>query len=127
MNDKTLELLKQLADKFGTTVEHLWGVLVKQAVISATVECVMTIATVSAWVWLFRFVRKKTAEPAGSEPDSRWVREGCAEWTEEVAVIAWVFVAVALAFVVAQIYFAVDIGMTAALNPEYWALKQIIP
>ena len=38
MNDQTLQLLKQLADKLGTTAEHLWAVLVKQAGIEARMD-----------------------------------------------------------------------------------------
>ena len=34
MNDQTLELIRDLAEKLGTTTEHLWGVLVTQAYIS---------------------------------------------------------------------------------------------
>ena len=29
MNDKTEQLVRELAEKLGTTVEHLWGVLVQ--------------------------------------------------------------------------------------------------
>lgn len=38
MNEQVLALLTQLAEKLGTTVEHLWSVLVKQAFISTTVN-----------------------------------------------------------------------------------------
>ena len=34
MNDQTLELIRDLAEKLGTTTEHLWGVLMTQAFIS---------------------------------------------------------------------------------------------
>ena len=34
MNQETIELLKVLADKFGTTTEHLWSVLINQAFLS---------------------------------------------------------------------------------------------
>lgn len=35
MNDETSKLLRELADKLGTTTEHLWIVLVRQATINA--------------------------------------------------------------------------------------------
>lgn len=123
MNDKTLELLNRLADKFGTTVEHLWGVLVKQAVISAVTEIVMALAMVAAWLWLFRFVRRKTTEPKETAED----RYPHAEWREEGALIAWLVAALALLLVTIQVYCATTTGLTALLNPEYWALKQLLP
>jgi len=123
MNDKTLELLNRLAEKFGTTVEHLWGVLVKQAVISAVTEIVMALAMVAAWVWLFRFVRGKTTEPKET-PEDRYPH---AEWREEGALIAWLVAAFALMLVAIQVYRAATTGLTALLNPEYWALKQLLP
>ena len=123
MNDKTLELLNRLADKFGTTVEHLWGVLVKQAVISAITELVMAVAMVALWLWVFRFVRAKTTKPKPTEED----RYPHAEWREEGALIAWLVTAVGLLIALIQVYSAATTGITALLNPEYWALKQVLP
>lgn len=123
MNDKTLDLLNRLADKFGTTVEHLWGVLMKQAVISAVTEIATALVLVAAWVWLFCFVRGKTTEP---EPS----REDCyphAEWYNEGAFAAWVVTGLTLLLVMGQVYYAATTGLTALLNPEYWALKQLLP
>jgi hypothetical protein len=123
MNDKTLEIFNRLADKFGTTVEHLWGVLVKQAVISAVTEIVMALAMVAAWVWLFRFVRGKTTKPKETPED----RYPYAEWRGEGALIAWLVAAIALLLVTIKVCYAATTGLTALLNPEYWALKQLLP
>ena len=40
MNQEIVELLQGLADKFGTTTEMLWGVLLKQAPINGFVRIV---------------------------------------------------------------------------------------
>lgn len=40
MNEETSKLIRELADKLGTTAEHLWSVLVKQAPISSATDCV---------------------------------------------------------------------------------------
>lgn len=37
MEEKTIKLIEQLAQKLGTTTEYLWAVLLKQAPIDATV------------------------------------------------------------------------------------------
>ena len=44
MNEATAKLIEELAAKLGTTAEHLWGVLVRQAPISATVSAALTLA-----------------------------------------------------------------------------------
>lgn len=41
MNDQTTQLIRELAEKFGTTTEHLWGVLVAQAPITCGVNAVI--------------------------------------------------------------------------------------
>ena len=122
MNDKTIELLNKLADKFGTTVEHLWGVLIKQAAITAVAEIVMALVMIAAWVWMFRFVRGKTAEQP--ETSDRYAHP---EWEQEGALIAWIVVCIAALITCLQIYGALTTGATALLNPEYWALKQVMP
>lgn len=123
MNDKTLELLTRLADKFGTTVEHLWGTLVKQAGISAVTELVVAFAMVAAWAWLFRFVRGKTTMPQKTAEG----RYPAPEWDEEGALLAWFVTAFALLLVAIQVYSAITTVTTALFNPEYWALKQLFP
>ena len=52
MNDQTALLLKQLADKLGTTTEYLWAVLLKQAPITCTVQLTVIIITFIAGVLL---------------------------------------------------------------------------
>jgi hypothetical protein len=123
MNDKTLELLTRLADKFGTTVDHLWGVLVKQASLEAVTEILLAIAVVALWLWAFRFVTAKTKTPAET-PEDRYPH---AEWRNEVAFVAWLIVAVGLLIALVQVSIATTTGITALLNPEYWALKQLLP
>jgi len=40
MNEDTIKLIRDLAEKFGTTSEHLWAVMVRQALISSIGEVV---------------------------------------------------------------------------------------
>ena len=114
MNDKALELLNRLAEKFGTTVEHLWGVLIKQAPISAVSEMVMTLIFAIVWMWTIRFVHIKTT--ASEEP-----------WDEMETTLAWGMVVSFGLILMINIYCTVTSSLTAFLNPEYWALKQLLP
>ena len=53
MNDQTVQLLRELAEKFGTTTEHLWGVLIKQAYISGVGDLITSIAFALAAIYVF--------------------------------------------------------------------------
>lgn len=109
------ELLQSLADKFGTTVEHLWGVLIKQAAISASVSLIISCTLVVSAIAIFKFIQKKTKEP----------ENGNAEWREEGAFIAWFVFAIfsLVSFII--IIESLNIITAGFLNPEYWALMQI--
>lgn len=122
MNDKTLDLLTRLADKFGTTAEHLWGVLVKQAKIAAVLDFASTAILIVILIAAVRFVKSKTTKRT---PDNYGRRTS--EWDEDGAIIAWVVTVIAGLMTCAAIYANLSNGITAAFNPEYWALKQILP
>lgn len=123
MDDKTMQALNVLANKLGTTAEYLWGVLLKQAPITGLTKLLVVIVCVSAAVMWFRFVLRKTSKPP--------VREGVpfpsADWDNDLgAPLAWVSV-----FLLAFLALVVTISLiptivSAMLNPEYWALTQIL-
>lgn len=115
MNKETTELLQQLAAKLGTTAEHLWTVMIRQAFISACTDLIFY-ATTIALVWIFI---KKLPRLLGLLEDS----EDLPEFLYFLALIALAVITVG--FVVVSI--AMIPGTIAALaNPEYWALKQIL-
>ena len=123
MNDKTEALIRELAEKLGTTGENLWSVLVRQAPITGAIDLLVVVAWAFAVVWAFRLVRAKTTKPMPTEAD-RYPR---AEWQNEVAFAAWalwVFMAIMVA-VIGGASLSGTIG--ALVNPEYWALKQVLP
>lgn len=115
------EMLQALADKFGTTVEHLWGVLVKQAAISATVDAAIVIALVSVVVWGFRFVREITKEPEQVEGE----RTKYPECDDEGIILMWAIWAVLTLLAVVGIFDVAQNIVAGYLNPEYWALMEL--
>lgn len=124
MNEETSKLIQQLADKLGTTAEHLWAVLCRQAPISATVDSVLCIAAVAAAWGAFRLVQRKTTR-VKTKSESGYERES-AEWEDEPAFLAWLLWIV-LAVIACAIIVTSASGIAAGfVNPEYWALKQII-
>lgn len=122
MDDKTLQALTTLAAKLGTTAEYLWGVLLRQAPITGAIDLAVMAAWVAMAVFLIRLVRRKTTIPADTDED----RFPSAEWEGEDAAFAWAG-AVAVALLTALIVGSKLSSVVAALlNPEYWALKQIL-
>ena len=110
MNEETTQLLKELTDKLGTTTEHLWGVLVTQAPISATTDLVSGIAFLAVFFALI-FVGMRKFEKYENEV---------------VPVISGIIGGFGL--IINFICFLQNISMMMAgfFNPEYWALKQLL-
>ena len=114
MDDKTLQVLTDLANKLGTTAEYLWGVLLKQAPITGSLSLLAIGVWVTACAMVVRYVARKTG---GKNPE--WYEEG-------LQVFAW-FCTVILCVLTAVVV-TIEIGdaVTALVNPEYWALRQIL-
>jgi hypothetical protein len=105
MNEQTLKLLESLAAKFGTTTEYLWGVLIKQAHISATTDLVRVLITII----VASILTKKILSVDCDDPFYKWLGIG----------VIWVIIGGA---------FLGSIGgiVNGFVNPEYWALQQVI-
>lgn len=119
MNDKTQQLLQEFATKLGTTVEHLWEVLVKQAWIEGMQDAVFVAIVLTIWGALTFYVRKF----------HRYFWKDYAEdkYSNKIGMIvtAWVVYAV-----MSCIAFGLVIGFSFSAqscfqNPEFWALKQL--
>lgn len=108
MNDKIAELLEKLAVKLGTTAEHLWGVLVKQA----HIEGMTSVIIWSIWgiivvflAMFFSLVRTDTYE----EKNTMW-----GIWIA-IFIVTFVIFASCISTIIGQFN-----------NPEYWALTEVI-
>jgi hypothetical protein len=122
MNETTDKLIRDLAEKLGTTADHLWGVLCRQATISGITNLLVIGVWAALIVWGFKFVRSKTTAPPKTEED-RYPR---AEWDEEGKVIAWLILGAATIITVLVVGSNLEYIVGSLLNPEYWALKQIV-
>ncbi len=116
MNEETLEALTAMAIKLGTTVEYLWGALVRQAPISAVAEALIGFALLGLSGFVARLAIKlhkaKGPDPWG---DLRW----------EVFALG---LTAAFASLITLGWWAdhLEAIMAGFLNPEYWALKQLL-
>lgn len=112
MNEQTTKLIEQLAAKLGTTAEYLWTVLIAQARIEA-IECaivslIFLILTLVSGLTFF-YCRKKYLQD-----------------DEDGYMAGQIFSSVIGVFcVIPAIMYGVGI-VTPMMNPEYWALKQIL-
>ena len=111
MDQKTEQLIRELADKLGTTAEHLWAVLVRQAPISACVTIVVLLALAVAAGCLVRKLTKQKSETG--------------DWSDTDPVLAF---AACILVIMASCCAINEIeGIVAGfLNPEFWAFKQLV-
>jgi len=118
MNEQTLAALTQLATKLGTNAEYLWGVLITQAPITATMDLFVLIAWVIPTIWWIMYVKRKTTRPA----------EGYADWGSDdtQTVFSWGSIIILIIGIAFAASCTIPNAITAFINPEYWALMQIL-
>lgn len=108
--EQLTELLERLANKLGTTIEHLWDVLIKQAkieIIRRVIYLALSILFISGSVKLIIASITNLAE------SSYW----------------WFGIVCGTIFGIIMIYVSVDEIMnikTLRDNPEYWALQEVL-
>lgn len=111
MNEQTAKLIEQLASKLGTTAEHLWGVLVRQAPISATVgilcDALLIIAVYLGW--------------------KKLLKVNFDNWDNDMGKgMLFGGLAIATAICLCAAFGSLQTEVAGFLNPEYWAIKQIL-
>lgn len=123
MDDKTLQALTLLAEKLSTTTEHLWAVLIRQAYIDGWLTIASLIVLTILCVVMLRFVIRKTTAPGTKDKYGMPLK---AEWYEEGAFAAWTVAGIASTIVILLVIEGLPTAISALINPEYWALKQIL-
>jgi len=116
MDKLTEELIIELAKKLGTTAVHLWEVLIRQAIILSVVDIIVIAGWVYCLVFMYRFIDKKTKKIKGFN----------AQWDDEQAIIAWLIFAIVIVIFVIIVGISIGAVISGIINPEYWALKQLI-
>ena len=108
MDERYQQMIGVLAAKLGTTVEHLWGVLVRQALVSGTIHIFSCIALWAIARGLFvLFIRSKAL-------------------THDEKILGGVVAGVVSVIAVIYTLYSFSIIFTAFINPEYWALQEVI-
>lgn len=102
-------ILEQLAAQLSTTVERLWGVLIRQAYVEGAYMLLLILAAILFTIALYRHTKNV------------WDAD-ISEFHEFSILMGWTIAAVGLI----GSLFGLQAALTALLNPEYWALQQII-
>jgi hypothetical protein len=114
VKEELLARLDALAVKLGTTTEYLWGVLIKQAKVEAITSIATTILfllMVGACAVVGRHIYRATDWKRDDNGDAGVVTAAC--WAVGVPCL---FAAILYAYMLP----------TLLLNPEYWALQEVI-
>src|SRR3990167_7948390 len=122
MDDRIISLIEQLSTKLGTTTEHLWAVMVQQAAISAAVDLCIFLFLIVVAIIAAKHIKAKTyiPDPTIDNPVTY------AQWDSDTSItcitLFWIYCIIVVVLGVSSFP---NIS-TALLNPEYWALKQIL-
>ena len=113
MNEQLQNTLAALAEKFGTTVEHLWDVLIYQARVEAVVTGIELIFIAILFSVSLHYVRVLFK---GVLKD---------DWDE---ITYAPIVCLIIGMVLLGVWAINDVSniITMVWNPEYWALRQIL-
>lgn len=121
MNQETNQLLQELAKKLGTTVEYLWGVLLKQASISATTQLIETFVLIVVVYLTFRLHRKFS-----KEREVRGYTTNDYEEYDLLIILPMLFFSIVLAILIVVYACSFDNIINGFFNPEYWALNKLL-
>ena len=119
MNDQTTKLIEQLAQKLGTTAEYLWTVLLKQAPISALTDLFYLVITTIIGIGLYKLHKYFCKDGIGEYDNSLY---------DDNDYVAPVMIALTIIWGICIIacFFSIGNIINGFVNPEYWALKQIL-
>lgn len=111
MDTNTLQALTELANKLGTTAELLWGVLVRQALVSGATDLILY--AVCTW-GIYALYNKFSFDLNNME-----------KWDYSTGVI---FTGLCLSVMILGFTAIINLTdtITALINPEYWALNKLL-
>lgn len=122
------KILNALADKFGTTVDHLYAVMIRQAYIDGIEACMAIIPVSLLMGGFYRYVEqqlKTVKHDPGYTTDGQPIYSGYNDYFSENPG------AFVVGLIIAMVFLGVLIGagcvaVDCFANPEYYALKQLI-
>ena len=122
MEEKAFEYIDAIAANLGVAAEHVYGTLLKQAMVSGLRSVVYIIICLAVGYAILKVFKRIYADVKEGEDgifvDSYGVSLG--------GVFSLVFGGIALILMFFAIMVDISNATTALLNPEYWAIKEIL-
>ena len=122
MEEKAFEYIDAIAANLGVAAEHVYGALLKQAMVSGLRSVVYIIICLAVSYAIIKVLKRVYSDIKEDEEglfvDSYGVTLG--------GVFALIFGGIALVIMFFVIMADISNASTALLNPEYWALKEIL-
>jgi len=106
-------LLEKLAKQLGTTVEYLWAVLVRQAMIASCIDILQYIILGVATYFFVKLTKKFYLESEEKQWDGIWF-----------TIPGIMGMALLIIWIVS--FFCIQNTISGFLNPEYWALQKVL-
>lgn len=110
MNADLVELIDKLAQNSNATSERIWEVLLQQAAINAVTYSLMLITLLLCFRFVLSCVRCKVRVTGD----------------QTIVLLIWSVMGVATIITLLFVFVLVPAIATAIMNPEYWALQQIL-
>jgi hypothetical protein len=129
MNEQALNILQDLATKLGTTVDLLWSVMVAQATVAIVQWFAYFVVFVIGAIMTRHLFRKGMIVIGETKPDTYYGRPATPilKFEEDpVLTLTAAIIGGITALLGLTALFGIDSVITAALNPQYWALQQIM-
>lgn len=112
MNEQIAKGLELLAAKLGVGAEVLWGALVRQAAIDSACSLIIGALTVLGGYFYFKKLLPWAQRNGGDN--------------ELGSIVATILGGVVLLLFSVALVVSLDVIVAGFINPDYWALKQIL-
>lgn len=122
MEDKAFEYIDAIAANLGVAAEHVYGALLKQAMVSGLISVLYIIICLAVSYVIIKILKTVYAD-VKAEEESLFV-DGFG--ISLAGVFAVIFGGIAIVIMFFVIMAEISNATTALLNPEYWALKEIL-
>lgn len=122
MEEKAFEYIDAIAANLGVAAEHVYGALLKQAMVSGLRSVVYIIICLAVSYVIIKML-KTVYSDVKAEEESLFVDDF---GISLAGVFAVTFGGIAIVIMFFAIMSDINNATTALLNPEYWALKEIL-
>lgn len=138
--DKAMEMLEQLANKMGVAVDYLWGVLIKHYQVSGIIFlifCVISVVAIGLIIYYgpriykhydekYKELKRDRIENGNGYNGSRSISSFDEDHANEARInVIPIMIVLGVGFAIVFVV-CVVCGIGRLMNPDYYALKEIL-